>query len=97
MNKKALAGLCPELKALLDHELAAGNRVMATETGWSAVKLAVRLEKPLDRQFIQAAAQNNPDLRTWESRDVKNPREFGVLCQSQKQSLAGPLEKGGRD
>jgi hypothetical protein len=91
MNNKELGSLCPVLKVLLDHELERGNQVIAVETGWSRVKLVVRLSGPLDMPFIQKARANNPDLEIWENRDIKNPRETGVLCKSAQQSLSGML------
>jgi hypothetical protein len=91
MNEKDLKGLCPELKRLLRHELAAGNRVSAVETGWSKVSMAVRLVGPLDMENIREAAARNPDLEIWESLDIKHPREHGVLCKSVRQSLSGAL------
>jgi hypothetical protein len=93
MNEKELDNLCGTLTELLRHELEKGNRVAAVETGWSRVKLAVRLARPLDIFFIKKAAQNNPDLEIWESRDIKNPQETGVLCKSAQQTLSGPIER----
>jgi hypothetical protein len=87
--------LCPELKFILKHELEAGNRVVAVDTGWSKVALAVRMVRPLDMQFIKKAAAGNPDLEIWESRDIKYPHENGVLCKSARQTLAGALETSG--
>jgi len=88
MNEPAL---CAKLQLILDRELARGNRVMAQETGWSKVKLAVRLADPLDADSLKRAAAADPDLELWQSRDVKNPREAGILCKSCRQTLAGPL------
>ena len=93
MNEQDLDSLCEALKELLRHELKKGNRVLAVETGWSKVRLAVRLAEPLDMPFIKAAVKNNPDLEIWESRDIKNPREMGVLTKSARQTLSGLIEK----
>jgi hypothetical protein len=93
MNEKELDNLCDKLKDILKHELAAGNRIIAVETGWSKVNLAIRLAEPLDHSFLHKTAENNPDLQIWYSRDVKNPQETGVLCKSSQQTLSGPLEK----
>lgn len=91
MSNCEIAGLCPSLKHLLAHELECENKILAVETGWSKVKLAVRLAAPLDVAFVRKAVKGNSDLEIWQSRDVKNPREMGVLCKSARQSLSGPL------
>jgi|WetSurMetagenome_2_1015567.scaffolds.fasta_scaffold1437481_1 hypothetical protein len=92
MSEARLKGLCMALKPLLEHELSSGNYVVAVESGWSKVKLAVRLAVPLDMAYISQAAALNSDLEVWRSRDIKNPQEAGVLCRSAAQTLAGPLE-----
>ena len=92
MNEDKLKSLCGELRSLLEHELRRGNRILAVDTGWSGVSLAVRLVRPLDMEQARRAAAQNPDLEIWESRDVKNPRETGVLCKSARQSLSGKME-----
>lgn len=91
MNDKELATLCSELKPLLHHELERGNTVLAVETGWSRVTLAVRLSKPLDMTFVNKTVAENPGLELWENRDNKNPRESGVLCRRHQQSVSGAL------
>ena len=96
MNEQDLESLCEALKELLRHELKKGNQVLAVETGWSKVKLAVRLAEPLDMPFIKTAVKNNPDLEIWESRDIKNPREMGVLSKGAKQTISGSTQKTGR-
>jgi hypothetical protein len=83
--------LCAKLQPLLEHELKRGNRITARDTGWSKVALAVRLASPLDMEHLKKAAAADPDLELWQSRDVKNPRETGILCKSARQTLAGPL------
>jgi hypothetical protein len=92
MSEEGLKDLCSTLKKLLKHELAAGNKVIAADTGWSKVSLAVRLARPLDMEYIKKAAALNPDLETWESQDIKNPQENGVLCKSTRQTLSGNLK-----
>jgi hypothetical protein len=94
MNENALKTLCVKLQDLLQHELKRGNRVLMTETGWSKVKLAVRLAYPLDMDYVRQAAANNPDLEIRESHDVKNPREVGILCRSESQTLSGQITNG---
>jgi hypothetical protein len=91
MNEKEIKGLCGGLQDLLQHELETGNRIVAVDTGWSKVALAVRLAGPLDMEHIKSAIENNPDLEIWESRDIKNPREAGVLCKSARQTLSGRI------
>ncbi len=91
MNRPELSGICPALNSLLQHELGRGNRILSVDTGWSKVKLAIRLEKPLDMGFIRQAVADNPDLEIWESRDIKNPQEAGVLCKSARQTLSGQI------
>jgi hypothetical protein len=91
MSKKDLDSLCDELRTVLKHELERGNHIMAVETGWSKVKLAVRMTDPLDMEFAKTAAANNPDLEIWESRDVKNPQESGLQCKSHRQSISGKI------
>jgi len=61
------------------------------ETGWSKVTLSVRLDGCLDWAYINQAIADNPDLEAWESRDIKNPQESGVLCKKDRQSLSGKL------
>jgi hypothetical protein len=92
MSEEGLKDLCSTLKNILDHELAAGNRVIAVDTGWSKVDLAVRLAGPLDMAYIKKVAAHDPDLEIWESRDIKNPQENGVLCKSARQTLSGNLK-----
>lgn len=89
MSKNNIKQLCAKLQVLLQHEIQRGNRVIAAETGWSKVVLAVRLAEPLDMEFVKKTVAADPDLEIWESRDVKNPAETGVLCNSAKQSIAG--------
>jgi hypothetical protein len=91
MSEAELKDLCSELRSILQHELEAGNRVIAVDTGWSKVALAVRLAGPLDMKYIRKAAAGNPDLEIWTSRDIKNPQENGVLCKSSRQTLSGTI------
>ena len=91
MSENNIKQLCGKLEVLLQHEIQKGNRVIAAETGWSKVALVVRLAEPLDMEFVIKLAAADPDLEIWESRDVKNPVETGVLCKSAKQSLSGRL------
>lgn len=91
MNKNRLENLCADLQSLLKHELDAGNRIIAVETGWSKVTLAVRLGRPLDIEYIKKTIADIPDLEIWESHDSKNPQEAGVLCRSTKQTLSGAI------
>lgn len=91
MNEEALEGLCIALQSLLQYELKRGNRILAIDTGWSKVELAVRLAAPLDMAYIKNMVAHNPDLEIWTSSDVKNPRESGVLCKSAKQTLSGSI------
>jgi hypothetical protein len=91
MSEKDLKDLCAELRNLLQHELDAGNRIIAIDTGWSKVALAVRLAGPLDKEYLKKAAAHNPDLEIWESQDIKNPQEIGVLCKSARQTLSGKI------
>jgi len=81
--------LCDKLQVLLQHEIRRGNRVIAEETGWSKVALAVRLAETMDMEFVKTMVGSDPDMDIWESRDVKNPAETGVLCKSARQSLSG--------
>jgi hypothetical protein len=92
MSEKEPDSLCSELKTLLRHELESGNCVLAVETGWSRVKLAVRLTRPLDLPFVKKAAEKNSHLEIWESRDIKNPQETGVLCKKDRHTLSGPIK-----
>ena len=47
VNPSHLEQLCQPLRALLDAELAAGNRVVETSTGWpKPASVFVMLEKP---------------------------------------------------
>jgi hypothetical protein len=85
--------LCQELKTILRSELRKGNRILVVEKGWSKVTLAVRLTGPLDLEYIKNAAAKNPDLQIWQSNEVKNPQETGVLCKSAAQTLSGSLSK----
>jgi hypothetical protein len=89
MSENNIKQLCGKLQVLLQHEIQRGNRVIAAETDWSKVALAVRLAEPLDMKFVKKTAAADPDLEIWESRDVKNPAETGVLCKSARQSLSG--------
>jgi hypothetical protein len=91
MSETDLSKLCLPLQNLLQHEISRGNKVKAVETGWSRVSLAVRLNLPLDMKFVKETVRNNPDLEIWESRDIKNPVEIGILCKSAGQSLSGNL------
>jgi hypothetical protein len=93
MNEKELKGLCNGLQPLLQHELDRGNRIIAVDTGWSNVNLAVRMAAPLDMEYLKRAVLNNPGLEIWESRDVKNPREAGVLCRGASQTLSGGIAR----
>jgi hypothetical protein len=93
MSENQIKGLCNELQSLLNHELKAGNRILAVDTGWSKVDLAVRLARPLDLSYVRQEVARNPDLEIWESRDIKNPQETGVLCKSARQTLAGQTGK----
>ena len=89
MNKADLTGLCSKLGDLLRHEINAGNKIIAVETGWSKVSLAVRLANPLDMEYVKMVSRDDPDLELWESHDIKNPVEAGVLCKSARQTLSG--------
>jgi hypothetical protein len=91
MSERELKDLCGELQSLLQHEINTGNRIIAVDTGWSKVTLAVRLARPLDKEYIKKATASNPDLEIWESHDIKNPQEAGVLCKSSKQTLSGRI------
>ena len=91
MNDNNLKDLCGKLQGLLQHELEVGNRIIAMDTGWSNVRLAIRMDNPLDMEYIRKAAGHDKDLQIWESRDIKNPREAGVLCRSAKQTLSGAI------
>jgi hypothetical protein len=93
MNNPIPDELCPELKIILRSELRKGNRILAVEKGWSKVNLAVRLTRPLDLEYIKKAASKNPDLQIWQSNDVKNPQETGILCKSAAQTLSGSLSE----
>jgi hypothetical protein len=89
MSEKSIKQLCGKLQVLLQHEIQRGNRVIAAETGWSKVVLAVRLAEPLDMEFVKKTVVGDADLEIWESLDVKNPAETGVLCKSARHSLSG--------
>jgi hypothetical protein len=91
MNETDLSKLCGPLQELLQHEISMGNSIKALETGWSKLSLVVRMTNPLDMEYVKIAAQNDPDLEVWESRDIKNPVEAGILCKSAKQSLSGSI------
>ncbi len=93
MNEKELKGLCTGLQPLLQHELDRGNRIIAIDTGWSKVTLAVRMAAPLDMEYLKRVVLNNPGLEIWESRDVKYPRETGVLCRGARQTLSGGIDR----
>jgi hypothetical protein len=93
MSDNQIELLCGKLQVLLRHEILHGNSVEAAETGWSKVTLAVRMAKALDMEFVKKTAGADPDLEIWESRDVKNPAETGVLCKSARQSLSGKTKK----
>ena len=91
MNDSDLKPLCAKLQRLLQHELDRGNLVVAVDTGWSKVTLAVRLADPLDMANLRNASEDDPDLELWESRDIKHPKEAGVLCKSARQTLSGKI------
>jgi hypothetical protein len=91
MSEKETKQLCSKLQVLLQHEIQRGNRVIAADTGWSKVILAVRMAGPLDMKYVEQTLAGDPDLEIWKSLDVKNPSEVGVLCKSAKQTLSGRL------
>ena len=93
MSEEAIKSLCVKLQNLLTYEIKQGNRVIAVETGWSKVVLAVRLANPLDMEHLKKVAENDKDLEIWESRDIKYPQEAGILCKSARQSLSGGIIK----
>jgi len=91
MSEKQLQELCADLQALLQHELERGNYIIAVDTGWSKVTLAVRMASPLDMEYIKRLVMNNPNLEIWESHDIKYPQEAGVFCKNSRQTLSGGI------
>lgn len=83
--------ICEHLAPLLEHELSEGNAVTGCETGWSAVNLAMNLEKPLDISFYEEYLKAMPDLEIWENRDSHYSVQKGIVCNICRHSIAGPL------
>jgi len=92
MSEDELQTLCAKLWDLLQYEMNTGNRIIAIDTGWSNVKLAVRLARPLDMEHVRKVAEHNRELEIWESHDIKNLQESGILCRSHRQTLSGPIK-----
>lgn len=83
--------ICKHLNQLLDHELSNGNSIVNTETGWSAVSLAVNLKEPLNPSFCEEYLDGKSNLETWENKDRHYRTQKGIICKTCRHSIAGPL------
>lgn len=79
----------PVLRSVLEQELATGNAISDTETGWSKMALVVRMARPLDQGRAWQAVQGDPACHVFENRDPHNgPPEFGIVCCNE--AVTGP-------
>jgi hypothetical protein len=83
--------ICEHLAPILDHELSKGNTVTGCETGWSAIKLAIHLERPMDTSFYEEYVRHVPCLEIWENSDSHYSCQKGIICSKCRQSIAAPL------
>ena len=74
--------LCPELRGILEAELAAGNRVATTFEGWGQIVMLAehfRVAHPIDGTRLSFVEVHDPHY--WKSQDSVKELDQHVACR----------------
>lgn len=82
IDPRKIEQLCPELRAILDVELAAGNEVIATFEGWGSIVMLARpfrAAHAIDGQRVTFVEVNDPHY--WKSQYSVKELDQHLACR----------------
>ncbi|AFT73277.1 MAG: hypothetical protein CL601_01180 [Alteromonas sp.] len=83
--------LCPTLRPIFELEIARGNEVESTESGWTNCVFSVVMKNRLCHDSVEKFKLPY-SVRKWKNTDGHYALETGYLGDKYKHSIAGPTD-----
>lgn len=83
--------VCEHLQPILSRLLKGGSRVLAMDTGWSAVDFNIVLDKGPSLEALRALlGKCDSFLKTHENKDLHYALDISIVCQQHRQGISWP-------